>query len=154
MAVTPQISDSNTVTLNIRPSITSIVGEGVQDPNPDLSIVSKIPVIRTREMESILRIDSGNIAVMGGLMEDKLDNSDQGLPSVSSIPILGNLFQNRNDSRVKTELVIFLRPVIVKDASLQGDYADYQGLLPGPDFFKKGNLGPPQQQFDFGSAPQ
>lgn len=154
MAVTPQISDSNTVTLNIRPSITSIVGEGVQDPNPDLSIVSKIPVIRTREMESILRIDSGNIAVMGGLMEDKLDNSDQGLPSVSSIPIFGNLFQNRNDNRVKTELVIFLRPVIVKDASLQGDYADYQGLLPGPDFFKKGNLGPPQQQFDFGRTLQ
>jgi general secretion pathway protein D len=154
MAVTPQISDSDTVTLNVRPSITSVVGEGVLDPNPDLTIDSRIPVIRTREMESILRIDSGNIAVMGGLMEDTLDNSDQGLPSVTSIPVIGNLFQNRNDSRVKTELVIFLRPVIVKDASLQGDYADYRSLLPGPDFFKKGNLGPPQQQFDFGSKPQ
>jgi MSHA type pilus biogenesis protein MshL len=154
MAVTPQISDSNTVTLNVRPSITSVVGDGVQDPNPDLTIVSRIPVIRTREMESILRIDSGNIAVMGGLMEDKLDNSDQGLPSITSIPIFGNLFQNRNDSRVKTELVIFLRPVIIKDASLQGDYAEYRSLVPGKDFFDKGNPGPPQQQLDFRSTAQ
>jgi general secretion pathway protein D len=105
-------------------------------------------------MESILRIDSGNIAVMGGLMEDKLDNSDQGLPSVTSIPIFGNLFQNRNDNRVKTELVIFLRPVIIKDASLQGDYAEFRSLVPGKDFFEKGNLGPPQQQLDFRSTPQ
>jgi general secretion pathway protein D len=154
MAVTPQISDSNTVTLNVRPSITSVVGNGVQDPNPDLSIESRIPVIRTREMESIMRIDSGNIAVMGGLMEDKLDNSDQGLPSITSIPIFGNLFQNRNDNRVKTELVIFLRPVIIKDASLQGDYADYRSLVPGKDFFEKGNLGPPQQRLDLRSGNQ
>ncbi len=153
MAVTPQISDNNTITLNIRPSVTSIVSY-VLDPNPDLTIDSKIPVIRTREMESILRIDSGNIAVMGGLMEDKLDNSDQGLPSISRIPVFGNLFQQRNDTRSKTELVIFLRPVIIKDASLQGDYSEYRNQLPGPDFFEKNNLGPPRQQLDFGSNPQ
>jgi general secretion pathway protein D len=153
MAVTPQISDNNTITLNIRPSITSIVSY-VLDPNPDLTIDSKIPVIRTREMESILRIDSGNIAVMGGLMEDKLDNSDQGLPSVSRIPVFGNLFQQRNDTRSKTELVIFLRPVIIKDASLQGDYSEYRNQLPGPDFFEKSNLGPPQQRLDLGGQPQ
>jgi MSHA type pilus biogenesis protein MshL len=152
MAVTPQISDGNTITLNVRPSITSTVGDGVKDPNPDLTIESRIPVIRTREMESILRIDSGNIAIMGGLMEDKLDNSDQGLPSVSRIPILGNLFQNRNDTRSKTELVIFLRPVIIKDASIQGDFAEYRDMLPGQDFFEKGNQGPPQQRLDFGSG--
>ena len=147
MAVTPQISDNNTITLNIRPSVTSIVAY-VLDPNPDLTIDSKIPVIRTREMESILRIDSGNIAVMGGLMEDKLDNSDQGLPTLSSMPLFGPLFQQRNDTRSKTELVIFLRPVIIKDASLQGDYAEYRNQLPGQDFFEKGNLGPPQQRLN------
>lgn len=85
MAVTPQISDGNTITLNVRPSITSIVDK-VPDPNPDLTIASNIPVIRTREMESILRIDSGNIAVMGGLMEDKLDNADQGVPGFVQNP--------------------------------------------------------------------
>jgi len=145
MAVTPQISEGNTIILNVRPSITSIV-DAVKDPNPDLAIDSLIPVIRTREMESVLRIESGNIAVMGGLMEDKLDYRNQGLPSLSSLPLFGPLFQQRNDTRKKTELVVFLRPVIIKDASLQGDYGEYRHLLPGEDFFEKGNLGPPQPQ--------
>lgn len=145
MAVTPQISDGNTITLNVRPSITSIV-DTVKDPNPDLAIDSLIPVIRTREMESVLRIDSGNIAVMGGLMEDKLDYKNQGLPALSGLPLFGPLFQQRNDMRKKTELVVFLRPVIIKDASLQGDYGEYLPLLPADDFFAKGNLGPPQPQ--------
>ncbi|WP_126446909.1 pilus (MSHA type) biogenesis protein MshL [Sulfuricystis multivorans] len=145
MAVTPQISDGNTITLNVRPSITSIV-DAVKDPNPDLSIDSLIPVIRTREMESVLRIESGNIAVMGGLMEDKLDYKNQGLPALSGLPLFGPLFQQRNDTRKKTELVVFLRPVIIKDASLQGDYGDYRHLLPAKDFFEKGNLGPPQPE--------
>jgi general secretion pathway protein D len=154
MAVTPQISDSNTITLNIRPSITSTVGVGVRDPNPDLTIDSFIPVVRTREMESILRIDSGNIAVMGGLMEDRMDNTNQGVPALSYMPLFGPLFQNRNDKRSKTELVIFLRPVIIRDASMQGDYADYRNLLPSQNFFEKDNLGPPRQQLDFGGKPQ
>lgn len=145
MAVTPQISDGNTITLNVRPSITSIV-DVVKDPNPDLTIDSLIPVIRTREMESVLRIDSGNIAVMGGLMEDKLDYKNQGLPALSGLPVFGPLFQQRNDTRKKTELVVFLRPVIIKDASLQGDYGEYRHLLPDEGFFEKGNLGPPQPQ--------
>lgn len=145
MAVTPQISDDNTITLNVRPSITSIV-DTVKDPNPDLAIDSLIPVIRTREMESVLRIESGNIAVMGGLMEDKLDYRNQGLPSLSGLPLFGPLFQQRNDTRKKTELVVFLRPVIIKDASLQGDYGEYRHLLPTKDFFERGNLGPPQPQ--------
>jgi MSHA biogenesis protein MshL len=155
MAVTPQVSDNNTITLNVRPSITSTsAADDVSDPNPDLIIPNKIPVIKTREMESVLRIDNGNIAVMGGLMEDKLENTDQAVPTASNIPIFGNLFQKRNDRRTKTELVIFLRPVIIKDASLEGDYAEYRKLLPGADFFEKGNIGPPQQQLDLRSFKQ
>ncbi len=155
MAVVPQISDNNSVTLSVRPSITSIVSF-VKDPNPDLSatIPNEIPVIRTREMESILRIDSGNIVVMGGLMEDKLDNKNSGLPALSYMPLVGPLFQNRDDTRKKTELVIFLRPVIIKDASLQGDFAEYRGLLPGQDFFERDTLGPPRQQLDLGGNRQ
>ena len=156
MAVVPQISDNNSVTLSVRPSITSIVGT-VRDPNPDLSatIPNEIPIIRTREMESILRIDSGNIVVMGGLMEDKLDNVNKGLPALSYMPLFGPLFQNREDKRTKTELVIFLRPVIIRDASMQGDYAEYRSLLPGQDFFEKDNLGPPLQRLDLkGGVPQ
>jgi len=148
MAVTPQISESNTVSLNVRPSITSIV-DYKKDPNPELTTVeSLIPVVRTREMESILRIDSGNIAVMGGLMQEAINHKDQGLPALSGMPLFGPLFQNRKDERKKTELVVFLRPMILRDASLQGDYAELRDLLPRQDFFEKGNLGPPRQRLN------
>ncbi len=141
--VTPQISETDSVLLNIRPSISRKFGE-VIDPNPALQgigVKNAIPVIRTREMESMIRVENGNIAVMGGLMEDSLENDDNAIPGIARIPVLGNFFQNRDDTRRKTELVIFLRPVVVKDASIDGDYASFRGKLPGQTFFDK-SLGP------------
>lgn len=91
--VTPQISDSESIILNIRPSISRRYA-WADDPNPDLKkldIKNQIPVIRTREMDSMIRISNGNIAVMGGLMEDTLENNDSSIPGVSSIPLFGNL---------------------------------------------------------------
>ncbi len=133
MSVTPQISDSDEVTLNVRPTITRIVGY-VQDPNPALataSVVSRVPVIQARELESIMKVGNGQIAVMGGLMQDSIDNAKDGVPGMSSLPLVGNLFTYRNETNSKTELVIFMRPVVVKDASIDGDYRDYRYLLPG-----------------------
>ncbi|MRX11668.1 pilus (MSHA type) biogenesis protein MshL [Pseudoduganella sp. FT25W] len=131
MSVTPQISDNDEVTLNVRPTITRVVGV-VKDPNPALgSVVSNIPVIQARELESIMKVNSGQIAVMGGLMQDSMDNAKDGIPLLSSIPLVGNLFSYRNENSTKTELVIFMRPVVVKDASVNGDYKDYRYMLPG-----------------------
>ncbi|HEX5392504.1 MAG TPA: pilus (MSHA type) biogenesis protein MshL [Rhodocyclaceae bacterium] len=133
MNVTPQISEHDSVLLNIRPSISRIIGT-VADPNPTLkaaSITSSIPVIRTREMESVIRIDSGNIAVMGGLMEDVQNDQDDAVPGLHKIPGIGNLFQQRNDTRSKTELVIFLRPIVIHDAHLDGDYRQFRDQFPG-----------------------
>lgn len=154
MNVTPQIGGNDSVLLNIRPSISRKYGS-VVDPHPELQrlgIKNEIPVIRTREMESILRVDNGSIAVMGGLMEDGMDDDDQGVPGLAGIPLLGKLFQNRNDTRTKTELVVFLRPVIIKDPSIQGDYAAYRDQMPGQDFFARDGVGRPRQTFDFRSA--
>lgn len=144
MNVTPQISDTDNVLLNIRPSISRIVSY-VNDPNPALKattangfgsdIVSQIPVIRSREMESVIRVENGNIAVMGGLMEDTLTNIDNAVPGISRIPGLGQLFTQRDDRVKKTELVIFLRPIVVKEASVEGDYGAFRSALPGKDFF-------------------
>ncbi|MDI6745998.1 MAG: secretin N-terminal domain-containing protein [Rhodocyclaceae bacterium] len=160
MNVTPQISESNTVLLNLRPSVSRIV-EYVADPNPslkksssnnfDTDIVSRIPVIRTREMESIIRIENGNIAVMGGLMEDSQKDNDTAVPGAYKLPFFGNLFQHRDDTRTKTELVVFLRPVVIKDASVQGDFSQYRDQLPDQDFFSKNQIAPPLQVLDFGS---
>jgi general secretion pathway protein D len=161
MNVTPQISDAQSVLLNIRPSISRIIGY-VADPNPALKanttngfsedIVSQIPVIRTREMESLMRIDNGNIAVMGGLMEDTQSNTDDTVPGLSKLPGIGALFKNRNDTRTKTELVVFLRPIVIKETSIGGDYHAYQDNLPGRDFFKE-DIGAPHPTAAGDSSP-
>jgi MSHA biogenesis protein MshL len=134
MSVTPQIADTDEVTMNIRPSISRIIGF-VQDPNPALAaatvpVVSSVPVIQTREMESVLKVNSGQIAVMGGLMQDTVNNTKDSIPGINRVPILGDALSSHNDNTGKSELVIFLRPLVVKDASLSGDYKAYRYLLP------------------------
>jgi MSHA biogenesis protein MshL len=134
MSVTPQIADNEEVTINVRPTISRIIGY-VQDPNPALAmavvpVVSKVPVIQTREMESILKVSSGQIAVMGGLMQDTINNLKDEVPGASKIPFFGNAFSSRNETANKSELVIFMRPLVVKDASINGDYKNYRYLLP------------------------
>jgi len=132
MSVTPQIADTDEVTLSVRPTISRIVGY-VQDPSPALAVanvVSNVPVIQTREMESILRVASGNIAVMGGLMQDTIDNLKDGVPLLSRIPGVGNALSYRNETTSKSELVIFIRPVVVREASVNGDYKDFRSFLP------------------------
>ena len=138
MNVTPEINDSDYVTINVRPTITRII-DYVNDPNPALAstgIVNRVPEIRTREMESIIRVSSGQVAVLGGLMQDEINNISDGIPLLGDIPVAGSLFKNRNDTKSKTELVIFLRPVIIKDASLDGDYSEFRSNLPDANFLK------------------
>ncbi|MFZ5503349.1 MAG: pilus (MSHA type) biogenesis protein MshL [Pseudomonadota bacterium] len=136
MSVTPQINDGDTVLLNLRPSITRLLTT-IPDPNPSLTIANGIPQTQTREMESVLRIENNQIAVMGGLMQDSVNNATDSIPGVSNIPFFGNLFKNKNNKSEKTELVIFLRPVVIKDASLNGDFSDYRTLLPDQNFFQQ-----------------
>ncbi|GAA5179180.1 hypothetical protein GCM10025771_20580 [Niveibacterium umoris] len=136
--VTPQIGDNGTVILNVRPSLSRIVGKAV-DPNPQLkllNITNEIPVVRAREIESVIRVENGNIAVMGGLMEDAIEFNKDTVPGAAGLPLIGGLFQNRNDTRRKSELVILLRPTIVRQSSLEGDYREQRGSLPGNEFFK------------------
>lgn len=145
MNVTPQISSTDAVILNLKPLITRIVGF-VNDPNPDLArvgVVSRIPEVQAREMESMVRIGSGQIAVMGGLIQDSLSDVEDGVPGVNRLPGLGTLFTHRNRENRKTELVIFLRPIVVRDASIDGDYRAYRELLPREDFMSRPNPGKP-----------
>ncbi len=132
MTVTPQISENQQVTLNVRPTISRIIGY-VNDPNPVLvenNILNQVPEVQVREVESILKMNSGQIGVLGGLMQDTLDKSTTGLPGLSRLPILGNLFSYRDDTAQKTELVIFLRPAVIKHASLDADLKQFRDQLP------------------------
>ena len=132
LTVTPQISSDDSVTLDIRPTISSVI-RTEQDPNPELGAVKNlIPVVRVREMESILKVDNRQIAVLGGLMQDTYRNNDRETPGAAHVPLLGELFKSKDRESLKTELVIFLRPIVVKNASIEGDLNLYNGYLPAP----------------------
>jgi general secretion pathway protein D len=157
MSVVPQISDSGTVLLNLRPTISRKLTD-IADPNPSLAnpcgvgvqncatpaISSLIPVIQTRELESVLRVQSGQIAMLGGLMQDAVANVEDTVPGLRHIPGLGALLAQRKDVNQKTELVIFLRPTVIRDASVDGDYRRVRDLLPGDDYFLRPNPGRPE----------
>lgn len=145
MSVTPQISDTQSIILNVRPTISS-VSDWKEDPNPSnkaAGVRNFVPQIRTREIESIMRISSGEIAVLGGLMEDGINYNTGRVPLLGQIPLAGELLTKRDNSARKSELVIFLRPVVIKDASLDGDYRNMRNLLPNDGFFNQPNEAQP-----------
>ncbi|MDP3087564.1 MAG: pilus (MSHA type) biogenesis protein MshL [Methylotenera sp.] len=131
MSVTPQISESSAVNINVRPTISRVVSF-VRDPNPQLgNIVSQIPQIQVREMESLLQVNSGNTAILGGLMQDGMQRNTDAVPGISDVPVVGEVFKGRDYNNQKTELVIFLRPTIIKNASLESDeLSSYKQYLP------------------------
>lgn len=140
MQVTPQISANQEVTLTVRPTISQKVGDAV-DPGPQLSqrfsnvagapITNNVPVIRVREMESVLKLVNGEIGVLGGLMQDEIQNGNREVPGLARIPYLGDLFKTREAANRKTELVVFLRPVVVQDPNVATDLSTYQPFM-GP----------------------
>ncbi|MBK7686971.1 MAG: pilus (MSHA type) biogenesis protein MshL [Rhodocyclaceae bacterium] len=139
MSITPQISESNTVLLNVRPVISRLNGPGKIDPNPSIpaNIQNIVPEISTREMESMLRLTDGETAVMGGLMSESIDKTTSSVPGFSSLPGIGALFTSHVDVIKKTELVIFLKPVIIREPSIYGDYRNAAGQLPDKEFFSE-----------------
>lgn len=136
MDVTPEIGSNDSIIIDLRPTISRILGY-VSDPNPSLPATVKnlIPEIQTREMESVIRVNSGQIAVLGGLMQDSVRNADDTVPGLFQLRSIGGIFSHRNDTTTKSELVIFLRPIVIKDASLDGDFAKFRSALPDRNFF-------------------
>jgi len=133
MSVTPHVSDRDEVTLNVRPTISRVL-RFVQDPNPALAesdIESLIPEISVREMESMMKISGGDTAVIGGLMQDIHSDNSSGLPGFSKLPYIGGLFSFKSKDYTKSELIIFIRPVIIEQASLKSKaLSPYQHFLP------------------------
>jgi MSHA biogenesis protein MshL len=141
MAVLPNINESDSVVLNVRPTIRRQVGNA-RDPNPalaGLATQNDIPLFETREFDSILRLQSGDVAVLAGLMQDQVENIDSGIPGVRTIPVVGEALSSRTDLTRKTELVIFLRATVIRDPSIEGDFAGFREHLPSEDFFSRPN---------------
>ena len=81
-------------------------------------------------MESILRVQSGDIAVLGGLIQDSRNHAVDSVPGINRVPVLGDLFSYKDNNSHKTELVIFIRPTVLTDASLDGNFQSFRSMLP------------------------
>lgn len=135
MSVTPQIGENGLVSLTVRPTISRVVGFK-EDPNPALkqfnnNIQNLVPEIQVREMESLLQVRSGQTVILGGLIQDNTSNARDGLPVLSRPDGFGALFGQQERKNSQSELVIFLRPVVVSDPSLESsELSQFQHLLP------------------------
>ena len=122
MNVIPFITEDQRIVLNVRPSISRILGFA-DDPNPELSlggVQNSVPEIQVREMESVLSVASGETVVIGGLMQEVSRYNDRGVPGVSNLPLIGKLFGRISSSRSKSELLVFLKPSIMPAAGAGG----------------------------------
>jgi len=113
--VTPQISEDSNVTLHIHPSISDVVDQ--QKTVTIGTVTQELPLARStvRETDSIVRARSGQVIVIGGLMQDIISDTDAGAPGAKDIPFIGHLFKHSKKSSKKNELVILLKPVVVED---------------------------------------
>ena len=125
LAVQPSIDLlSEEITLNLRPTITNS-HDTVSDPavavmlansKTDIKADSKIPIIEVREIDSVLNLKSGQVAIMGGLMQEKIADHSFGPPGTTG-SFLENIFGNSSSERRLTELVIFLKATIIENPS-------------------------------------
>ncbi len=133
MNVTPFITDNDEIILNIRPTISRILqfvdAPTLERAGFELTNISRIPEVQVREMESVLRVADGDTAVIGGLMEDSINENSAGLPGLHDVDGWGFFFGTDERKSTKTELVIFLRPRIIDQASLNGDLVDFKRFL-------------------------
>ena len=132
MFITPHIAENGEVILHVRPTI-SREGEARRTiplpPDVDPIEGNEVPETLAQEMESLIRLTSGQTAVLGGLMIDETRTRNTGIPGLTTLPLVGNLFKTRDISYGKTELVIFIRPVIIQDPSIETDLNLYKAFL-------------------------
>ena len=113
--VTPQIDDANNITLHVRPSVTSISekSKSIGLPSGPLPLASR----SVNESDTMVRIQDGNIVAIGGLMQMESNRSASGLPgSTNSSPFLSGLLGNKANSGRKKELVVLIKPTIIRSA--------------------------------------
>jgi general secretion pathway protein D len=111
LKVKPQINDGDTVTMEIEQEVSS-VDESTQ--GADL-------ITNKRSIKTNVQVDDGSIVVLGGLIGDDARTNEDKVPLLGDIPLVGNLFKNTRRSLSKTNLMVFLRPQIVRDRERAGD---------------------------------
>ena len=135
LEITPSINlRTNEITLSVKPTL-SVQSTTVADPasptdsdgNVITDLINYVPVVQTRTIDTIAKIKSGNILVIGGLMKDNTSSSDSGVPFLSRIPILGWLFKSISKDSQVVETVIFIKATIIKSGTPVSKYdRDFQ----------------------------
>ncbi|WP_425603535.1 type II secretion system secretin GspD [Luteimonas rhizosphaericola] len=126
LEVTPQINAGGGITLTLRQEVSSIAGPVSED-------FSEL-VLNKREVETRVLVDDGEIVALGGLLDQADRNTVSKVPLLGDIPIVGQLFRHRSRSRDKTNLMVFIRPTIVRST------ADAQAMSAGRYGYMRGQL--------------
>ena len=109
LRVRPQINENGTVKLAVFQEVSSVDESTRKDTNGLTT--------NKRSIESNVLVEDGNIVVLGGLIDDNYSQAEDRVPLLGDIPVVGNLFRNTNRKRNKTNLMVFLRPVVMRDAT-------------------------------------
>ncbi|MGL4312630.1 MAG: secretin N-terminal domain-containing protein, partial [Sphingomonas sp.] len=109
LEITPQINASGEITLTIRQEVSSVAGP-VNSRSSDL-------IFNTRLFETVLTAGDGQIMAIGGLLNDDERRTIQAIPLLSEIPLIGELFRSRSRARTNTNLMVFIRPTILRDGA-------------------------------------
>lgn len=122
LQVTPHINEGDSLVLDIEQEISSVLGGSESSPNG--------PTTSKREIKTQILAGDGQTVVLGGLIQDQVDKSDSRVPVLGSIPVLGHLFRSQGAKKNKTNLLIFLKPTIIRtDEVLTGATAEkYRAL--------------------------
>jgi general secretion pathway protein D len=108
LRVKPQVSESGTVKLQIFQEVSSVAPSSINSPTGLIT--------NKRSIESTVLVEDGGIVVLGGLLQDEYADNEEKVPGLGDVPLLGNLFKSQTRSRKKTNLMVFLRPVVLRDA--------------------------------------
>ncbi len=109
LKVKPQISENGTVKLTIFQEVSSVQASTVNATNG--------PTTNKRTIESNVLVEDGSVVVLGGLLQDEFQGSGEKVPGLGDLPLIGNLFKSESRGRKKTNLMVFLRPVVVRDGA-------------------------------------
>lgn len=127
--VTPQISEDGSVILHVHPSVTI-----TKEQNKSIQLGSELLVLplaqsNVRESDTIIRANSGEVVIIGGLIETYTTDIESKTPLLGDIPFLGELFKNKSQKTQKRELVIMLKPIVVGQDTWETQLKDARSLL-------------------------
>jgi MSHA type pilus biogenesis protein MshL len=116
--IQPEVGDDGSITLAVNPSVSSVVRvatKEVDDANNNPLASADLPVVNRRDLDTVVRIQSGETLVLAGIIQTSDSATNTGVPWLDRIPFLGALFKKKEISKARTELAIFITPTLMED---------------------------------------